>query len=113
MSAAEKLRALKAQHRLTNAGVAELAGVAVKTVEGWLAHDHATSRREMPERHLALIEARLASAQAPRTDAGKAPAGRDPSTNARKLGQHDAATKRGGAPAPARDGKAARRIRHR
>jgi hypothetical protein len=55
----EALRALMRAHELTNAEVAELAHVNLKTVESWLASETAASFRRMPARQLLLIEALL------------------------------------------------------
>lgn len=55
----KRLRSLMRQHGLTNADVADLAMVSVKTVESWLASSNSASRRRMPARNIHLIEARL------------------------------------------------------
>jgi DNA-binding transcriptional regulator YiaG len=54
-----------AAHRLTQPRVAELADVSLKTVEGWLAGEHAASRRTMHHRYLRLIRAALAESTTP------------------------------------------------
>lgn len=59
MTPTKALRALMAQHKLKNADVAELARVASKTVEGWLADPNAASYRQMPPRHLDVIRVML------------------------------------------------------
>lgn len=52
---------LKAEHDLTYAGIAELAGegTSIKTVEGWLASPGAASYRPLPAWRMELIELRL------------------------------------------------------
>lgn len=61
-----RLRKLKTAHELTNAQLAELAGVSEKTVESWLAKDGAASHRRMPDRALELIELKLSARQVKR-----------------------------------------------
>lgn len=51
----EDLRALMAEHGLTQREVAGLACVSVKAVESWLADKAAASRRVMHLRHLRAI----------------------------------------------------------
>lgn len=55
----DELRALMAEHGLVQREVAELAGVAHKTVESWLASPGSSSARAMNARHLTLIRAML------------------------------------------------------
>ena len=56
---AARLRALMKRHRLTNAKVAELAVVSIKTVEAWLAKPGAASHRPMPDRAMKLVALQL------------------------------------------------------
>lgn len=56
---AEDLRALMSRHGLTQREVAEIACVAIKTVEGWLADKGAASHRTMHLRHIRSIRAML------------------------------------------------------
>lgn len=55
----DALRSLMKKHSLTNAQVAEVAGVSVKTVESWVAEPKAASWRPMPERQLKAFKALL------------------------------------------------------
>lgn len=55
----EQLRALMVERDLTQREVAELAGVSIKTVEGWLADPEAASHRGMAARYLKTILALL------------------------------------------------------
>ncbi len=55
----EQLRALMVERDLTQREVAELAGVSIKTVEGWLAEPGAASHRGMAARYLKTILALL------------------------------------------------------
>lgn len=61
ISNAARLRALMQRHKLTYAKVAELAGVSIKTVEGWMATPGAGHYRNMPTRAIELIELKLKS----------------------------------------------------
>lgn len=54
-AAADNLRALMSEHKLTQGDVAEMACVSLKTVESWLASSDAASHRKMPARHLRVI----------------------------------------------------------
>lgn len=54
-----QLRQLMADRDLTQVEVAELAGVSVKTIEGWLADPSAASHRAMSPRYLTMILALL------------------------------------------------------
>lgn len=56
---ADDLRALMAEHRLTQRDVAGLACVSIKTVEGWLADKAAASWRNMHPRHLHCVRLAL------------------------------------------------------
>lgn len=56
---ADDLRALMAEHDLTQREVAEIATVSIKTVEGWLADKAASSHRTMHVRHLRTIRVML------------------------------------------------------
>lgn len=58
-TAVEQLRALMVERDLTQREVAELAGVSIKTVEGWLADPGAASHRGMAARYLKTILALL------------------------------------------------------
>jgi hypothetical protein len=58
-SCAPELRALIEEHDLTQPDVASLAGVALKTVESWLADPGAANYRRMHARHLKMIRAML------------------------------------------------------
>lgn len=51
----EELRALLAEHGVTQAQAAALIGVSVKTVESWLAPEDAAHHRAMPPRSLRLF----------------------------------------------------------
>jgi len=57
---AECLRATMLAHKLTRPQVAALCGVALSTVGSWLAPPEANRHREMPARHLTMLELRLA-----------------------------------------------------
>ncbi len=54
-----QLRQLMAEHELMQREIAELAGVSVKAVEGWLADPSAASHRSMAPRYLTTIQALL------------------------------------------------------
>lgn len=56
---AKRLRATMKKHGLTNAKTADLLGVSVKTVESWVSSPKSASHRNMPERHLKLLDAVL------------------------------------------------------
>lgn len=58
-SCAPELRALMAEHGLTQPDVASLAGVVLKTVESWLADPAAANYRRMHARHLKMVRAML------------------------------------------------------
>jgi transcriptional regulator with XRE-family HTH domain len=58
-TAVEQLRALMVERDLTQREVAELAGVSIKTVEGWLADPESASHRGMAARYLKTILALL------------------------------------------------------
>jgi transcriptional regulator with XRE-family HTH domain len=68
----EGLRALMADHQLTQRDVAELACVSVKTVESWLADPGAAHFRKMPPRHLLAIAHQLPGFLGKRKTAAKA-----------------------------------------
>jgi DNA-binding transcriptional regulator YiaG len=55
------LRQLKEANSLTNADVAELCCVSVKTVESWLADKGSASFKKMPPRHLHVLRHMLPS----------------------------------------------------
>jgi len=55
-SFAKQLYQLKREHGLTNANIADLACVSIKTVESWLADATSANHRKMPERNLVLIK---------------------------------------------------------
>lgn len=55
MTNAERLRAIMRENALTNADVAQLAGVVEKTVESWLATPESASHRQMADRHMRTI----------------------------------------------------------
>lgn len=50
-----QLRLMMKKHSLTNAKVAELLGVSVKTVESWLAAPGSASHRNMPARYVRAL----------------------------------------------------------
>ncbi len=54
-----QLRQLMAEHELMQREIAELAGVSVKAVEGWLADPSAASHRSMAPRYMTTILALL------------------------------------------------------
>lgn len=56
---AAKLRELMTDRELTQREVAQLAGVSIKAVEGWLADPSAASHRAMAPRYLTTILALL------------------------------------------------------
>jgi transcriptional regulator with XRE-family HTH domain len=56
---ADHLRQLMADRGLTQRDVAEVAGVSIKAVEGWLADPSAASHRAMAPRYLTTIRALL------------------------------------------------------
>lgn len=55
----DRLIQIKKEHGLTYAGIAELAGAPIGTVEGWLATPGLVSARAIPQYRLDLIEIRL------------------------------------------------------
>lgn len=61
MTTQEELRALMAEHGLTRAAVAQLAGRAEVTIDSWLAPPGARLHRPMQQRDLDLIRFRLAA----------------------------------------------------
>lgn len=52
---ADSLRSMMASNGLTNANVADMCCVSVKTVESWLASTASASFRKMPPRHIQML----------------------------------------------------------
>ncbi len=66
---AAELRALMAEHDLTQAEVAQFSGFAKRTIEGWLANPGAATSRNFSQRNLDIIKLYLQTYLANRTEA--------------------------------------------